>query len=427
MKYFKIILLILLVGVIASCSKDDVTTSTTILSIAPTSGPKNSTVVLTGTNFSANAADNIVTLNGKACSVTIATTTSLSIIIPPGAGSGTISLTVDGATVQSPSFEYILTASVTTLAGTTVGFTDGAGTVAQFRFPKGVAIDGSGNVYVADIINHRIRKVSPTGEVTTFAGSTSGFADGTGTSAQFSQPTGVAVDASGNVYITDSDNNRIRKITPAGVVTTLAGSTVGFADGTGNEAQFNNPSGVAVDASANLYVVDYLNHKIRKVSPTGVVTTLAGSTQGFADGTGTNAQFQFPTGIAIDASGNIYVADRLNHKIRKISATGVVTSLAGSTAGFADGTGASAQFNLPVSITVDAAGDMYVADEGNNKIRKVTATGVVTTLAGSVQGFADGIGAEAQFYYPSGVALDALGNMYVADYSNHKIRKIVLD
>jgi sugar lactone lactonase YvrE len=334
---------------------------------------------------------------------------------------------VDGATVQSPSFEYILTASVTTLAGTTVGFTDGAGTVAQFRFPKGVAIDGSGNVYVADIINHRIRKVSPTGEVTTFAGSTSGFADGTGTSAQFSQPTGVAVDASGNVYITDSDNNRIRKITPAGVVTTLAGSTVGFADGTGNEAQFNNPSGVAVDASANLYVVDYLNHKIRKVSPTGVVTTLAGSTQGFADGTGTNAQFQFPTGIAIDASGNIYVADRLNHKIRKISATGVVTSLAGSTAGFADGTGASAQFNLPVSITVDAAGDMYVADEGNNKIRKVTATGVVTTLAGSVQGFADGIGAEAQFYYPSGVALDALGNMYVADYSNHKIRKIVLD
>jgi sugar lactone lactonase YvrE len=296
---------------------------------------------------------------------------------------------------------------------------------AQFNDPKGVAVDASGNVYVADYANHRIRKVSPTGVVTTLAGSTQGFADGTGTSAKFSNPYGVAVDASGTVYVADSGNHRIRKVSPTGVVTTLAGFSWGFADGTGTSAQFTSPGGVAVDASGNIFVADRGNNRIRKVSPTGVVTTLAGSTQGFADGTGTSAQFSNPYGVAVDAGGNAYVADYANHRIRKVSPTGVVTTLAGSSANsYADGTGTSASFNYPFGVFVDASGNVYVADSANNRIRKVSPTGVVTTLAGGSGGFADGTGTSAKFSNPYGVAMDTSGNLYVADLSNNRIRKV---
>uniref|UniRef100_UPI003743F19A hypothetical protein n=1 Tax=Psychroflexus aurantiacus TaxID=2709310 RepID=UPI003743F19A len=233
------------------------------------------------------------------------------------------------------------------MAGSTSGFADGTGRSAQFSKPYGVAVDASGTVYVADYNNHRIRKTTPAGVVSTLAGSTQGFADGTGSSAQFSKPYGVAVDASGNVYVADFNNHRIRKTTPAGVVSTLAGSTSGFADGTGSSAQFSKPYGVAVDASGNVYVADFNNHRIRKTTPAGVVSTLAGSTQGFADGTGSSAQFNYPIGVAVDASGTVYVADANNHRIRKITPAGAVSTLAGSTYGFADGTGISAQFANP--------------------------------------------------------------------------------
>jgi sugar lactone lactonase YvrE len=318
---------------------------------------------------------------------------------------------------------------VTTLAGSVnYGYADGTGAAAQFNLPEGVAVDASGNVYVADTGNNCIRKVTAAGVVTTLAGSvTNGFADGTGAAAQFNSPSGVAVDASGNVYVADTYNNCIRKVTAAGVVTTLAGSVnYGYADGTGAAAQFSSPYGVAVDASGNVYVADSGNNCIRMVTAAGVVTTLAGSLYaGSADGTNAAARFNYPVGVAVDASGNVYVADFGNNCIRKVTAAGVVTTLAGSTEGYADGTGMAAQFNLPSGVAVDANGNVYVADYGNNCIRKVTATGVVTTLAGSVNyGYADGTGAAAMFYYPEGVAVDASGNVYVADTYNYYIRKV---
>ena len=265
---------------------------------------------------------------------------------------------------------------VTTLAGSGVaGYADGTGSAAQFNSPSGVAVDSAGTVYIADSYNNSIRKITPAGVVTTLAGSgTYGFADGTGTAARFDHPFGVAVDSSGTVYITDSYNNSIRKITPAGVVTTLAGSgAYGFTDGTGSAAQFNSPSGVAVDSSGTVYVADQFNHRIRKITPAGVVTTLAGSgTAGFADGTGSAAQFNYPTGVAVDSAGTVYVADVNNQRIRKITPAGVVTTLAGSgVGGFADGTGGAAQFNLPQGVAVDSSGAVYVGDTNNNRIRKI--------------------------------------------------------
>jgi len=315
---------------------------------------------------------------------------------------------------------------VTTLAGSTEeGYVDGTGSAAQFFDPFGIVIDASGNLYVADGWNHRIRKVTPEGEVTTLAGSTEGYADGTGSAAQFRNPYGIAIDASGNLYVADEGNNCIRKVTPYGKVTTLAGSTQGYADGKGSAAQFYSPGGIAIDASGNLYVADGWNHRIRKVTPEGEVTTLAGNTQGHADGKGDAAKFYFPYGIAINASGNLYVTDSRNNRIRKVTPKGEVSTLAGSSWGYADGKGSAARFRNPYGIAIDALGNLYVTDTYNYRIRKVTPDGVVTTLAGNgSRGYADGIGSDARFAIPTGIAIDASGSLYVADWGNNCIRKI---
>jgi sugar lactone lactonase YvrE len=325
------------------------------------------------------------------------------------------------------------TGVVTTLAGSGIpGSADGSGTSANFFYPQGVAVDGSGNVYVADTNSHLIRKITPTGVVTTLAGTegtNGGFVDGLGTSAQFTNPHSLAVDASGNIYVADTGNNCIRKITPTGVVTTLAGSGIaGFADGIGTSAQFKTPCGVAVDGSGNVYVADTNNHRIRKITPIGVVTTLAGTgapNGGYVDGPGTSAQFYSPHGLAVDATGNIYVADTYNNRIRKITTAGVVTTFAGSSGGYVEGTGTTAKFQYPYSIAIDALGNKYVADYDNDRIRKITTTGVVTTFAGyGTDGYVDGSGIYAQFYGPQGIAVDASGNVFVADTSSSRIRKI---
>jgi DNA-binding beta-propeller fold protein YncE len=325
---------------------------------------------------------------------------------------------------------------VTTLAGTagSFGSTDGTGSAASFRWPYGIAVDASGNAYVADTGNNTIRKITSAGMVTTLAGTAgrSGSTDGTGSAASFDDPEGIAVDASGNVYVADYGNDTIRKVTSAGVVTTLAGNagTQGSTDGTGSAASFDYPQGIAVDASGNIYVADSYNNAIRKITSAGVVTTLAGTAGvwGSTDGTGSAASFHLPQGIAVDASGNIYVADYGNDTIRKITSAGVVTTLAGTAGvwGSTDGTGPAASFAYPGGITVDASGNDYVADTWNDTIRKITSAGVVTTLAGTagIQGSTDGTGSAASFTYPQGIAVDARGDIYVADYGNDTIRKV---
>jgi hypothetical protein len=333
------------------------------------------------------------------------------------------------------------------------------------------SVDNAGHdyVYAADNGNNLIRKVTPAGIVSTPAGDTndlvnglpnSGYTNGTNGAAEFYYPTGVAVDGSGNVLVADSQNNLVRKVTPAGVVTTLAGDTndlvnglpnSGYADGANGAAKFNYPGRVAMDHSGNIYVADSGNNLIRKITPAGVVTTLAGDTNdlvnglpnsGYADGTGGAAQFSGPTGVAVDSAGNVYVADNANSLIRKVTPAGVVTTMAGDTNdlvnglpnyGYADGTNGAVMFNFPISVAVDGWGNIIVADSENSLIREITPAGVVSTLAGDAQdltngfvnyGYADGTGSTAQFNYPDGVAVDVFSNVYVADYLNNLIRKI---
>jgi sugar lactone lactonase YvrE len=248
--------------------------------------------------------------------------------------------------------------------------------------------------------------------VTTLAGSgIAGYADGTGLSAQFNNPQGIAVDASGKIYLADSYNNRIRTVTAAGVASTFAGNgTLGYAEGSALSAEFYGPNGMAVDASGNVYVADFGNNVIRKITAGGVVSTFAGNgTAGFVNGTSTSSEFNNPAGIAVDASGNIYVADYGNNSIRKITSAGVVTTLAGfKTGGYINATGTAAAFDNPTGVAVDATGNVYVADKGNAAIRKITSAGVVTTLAG-------GPTQPELVNYPAGIAIDKQGNIYIAD------------
>jgi len=327
---------------------------------------------------------------------------------------------------------------------TNSGSANGTNRSARFYWPMSIAMDSHSNLFVADYYNDTIRKLTPVGTnwvVTTIAGSvgSQGTNDGTGSAARFNYPSSVAVDSSDNVYVADYGNDTIRKLAPVGanwVVTTLAGSAknAGQADGTGSAARFFEPMGVAVDHAGNVYVADTFNDAIRKVTPAGVVTTLAGKreTTGFADGTGTNALFNNPVSVAVDSTGNVYVADSYNQAIRKVAPVGanwVVTTLAGDgqySAGHTDGTGTNAQFYGPIGLATDANGNVYVADSQNDTIRKVTPAGVVSTIAGSAEwaGSVDAVGSAARFDHPAGVAIDGAGNLYVADQYNQTIRKV---
>lgn len=340
------------------------------------------------------------------------------------------------------------------------------------RLPEAVALDAAGNVYVADD-SYAVRKITPKGEVSILAGSRtkSGYKDATGTSARFGTIGGVAVDAAGNVYVSDAGNGAVRKVTPKGVVSTLvkssklrgaAGLAVnssgtvyvaswnehliykisskgklsvfagrkgkpGKANGTGTKARFRNPVAVAVDASGNVFVSDQGNYAVRKITPAGVVTTLAGkrSEEGYVDAKGSKARFSNLGGLSVDSAGNILVADWYNNALRKITPAGVVTTLNRVVPGFADGKLDEALFVQPGAIAVGSNGSIYIADSGNDAIRVLAANGKVKTLAGPTRkGLVNDKGAKARFRFPTGVAATDKGVVYVADYGNRVIRKI---
>ena len=321
--------------------------------------------------------------------------------------------------------------SMTTFAGAANVITGADGTPGSFNNPYGVAIDAAKNIYVTDTVNNTVRKITPGRVVSTLAGTAGQFGttDATGSAARFNFPVGIAVDSSGNVFVADSKNFTIRKITPAGVVTTFAGAPfqLGLTDATGAAARFFLPFGLAIDSADNLYVADSGNHTIRKITPAGVVSTLAGTAgqSNFTNGTGAAARFASPFGVAADGGGNVYVADSGNHAIRKITAAGVVTTVAGTAfAGASDGAAAGARFNQPRGVAVDASGNLFVADYGNSTLRSITAGGVVSTIAGTagIFGEVNTVGAAARLYDPIGILVDGT-TIYVADSSNNLIRR----
>jgi len=319
--------------------------------------------------------------------------------------------------------------AVTTLAGSSQGLANDPGTAARFYNPSATAVDSSGIVYVADTENNCIRRITSAGLVTTFAGDgTPGAKDGSGSNAQFNSPSAITITSAGILFVSDAGNHRIRKITSTGIVSTFAGSTSGFQDGIGTNAQFDSPQGIVVDSLGNVFVADANNHRIRIITPSGQVSTFAGqAASGITNDSGASARFNTPTGLAIDSSGNLYVADKNNHRIRKVTPQASVSTLAGSTAGFTDNTGTAAQFSSPVGIAVDSTGTLYVADTGNHRIRTVSSSGVVTTFVGlSSSGNANGTPSQAQFSSPYSITVGTTGVFYVADYGNHRIRKIVV-
>ena len=338
----------------------------------------------------------------------------------------TITTYLSSLSSSSSSINVASAYNTTTFVGSgTGGYADGVGSSAKFSvvYLGGIALDAAGNLIVGDQMNHRVRKVTPAGVVTTLAGSGIGaggsgaYADGTGTSASFYYANGVTLDSAGNAYLCDGGNHRIRMITPGGSVTTFAGSgTAGWADGVGTTARFNFPDGITLDSSGNFYVGEETGSRVRKISPTGNVTTLAGSGVGaFADGVGTAAAFNIAASVALDAAGNVFVADFSNRRVRKISPGGVVTTLAGSgSASSADGLGTAASFNGPAGIALDSAGNAYVGDRDNFRVRLVRPSGMVTTLAGNgASGVTGGIGTAATFSKPTALTLDGAGNVYV--------------
>jgi hypothetical protein len=318
---------------------------------------------------------------------------------------------------------------VTTYAGSSKGFLDGNATTAKFNGLTSVVSDKDGIVFVVDNKNHSIRKITPDGIVTTIAGD--GFAgskDGIGNNANFNSPVGIALGKDGNLYVADNQNHSIRQITPDGIVSTFAGTGApGYKDGAAKEAQFKNPMGIAIAADGTIYISEYKNLRIRKISPVGTVSTLAGSGEiGKADGTGIAASFNGPTGLSVGPSGNIYVADESNHLIRKITPAGEVTTIAGSIKGFKDGKGPAAAFENPFSLVVDANENIFIADAYNHAIRAIDVSkDEVTTMAGgSFFGYKDADGEKALFSSPLGLTINPDGQLLIADTGNSVVRKI---
>jgi uncharacterized protein (TIGR03437 family) len=442
MKTIKVLIIVNLVlfsATFYSCKKDekkDEIIKPVVSAIQPMSGPKGTAVTITGSNFSSDITQVSVKVNGKSAQVSSVTPNVINIIIPPKAGTGTVVVYVNGESGNGPVFNFIYTVLVSAFCGNgTAGFMDGSAANAQFNSPRGLAVDAFDNLYVADELNHRIRRIATNGQVTTFTGNgISGFADGNPSTAKFNHPYDIVYDKIyGNYYVADKLNHCIRRISSLGNVTTSAGvaGTAGYVNGAGTSARLNNPTGVEVSGEApEIFIADAGNHAIRKLDEFNVLSTLAGTNSaGLTNGSGIDARFNAPYDIAKDsATGYLYVSETGNHDVRRISTSGQVTTFAGTgAAGFANGSGLFAQFNTPTALSV-YNGEIFLCDKNNNRIREINSVKEVSTIAGTGStGTLNGVGSTATFTSPSGIVRDSNGNYYIADTGNHLIRKIVVD
>jgi len=424
----KIALCLSVVFSLSSCSKSgsnpqpkDNGSTLSITSLDVNSGPYYTRVTITGTGFSATPSEDKVAFNGHPATLeAILSSTSIVADVPLAAGTGNVTITVNGKTATGPVFTYQTAEVVTYVAGgyNTFGSADGAGNKSSFNQPTGLASDASGNIYVADEGNNLIRKITPDGIVTTIAGTGhQGHQDGPALSASFSGPHALAVDASGIIYIADQFNSLIRKLTPDGQVSTLAGNILinQPVDGTGSSAGFGRPLGIVVDDSGNLFVADQGAGRIRKVTQAGVVTTVyAGNSIA-------------PYSLVLDKGGNIIITDETANNLAKITQSGVYSGFAGGSSiigGSTDGTGNAAGFYGPNGLAIDGNGNIYVLDRGNGLIRKVTPAAVVTTLGGRDAINQYGPLATISFMAIDGITIDPSGNIYII--ANNEIRKISL-
>lgn len=327
-----------------------------------------------------------------------------------------------------------------TYAGTGISGFSGDGnwtTAAKTSTPTGVTIDNSGNIYIADLGNKRIRKGNNSGIISTVAGDGtigSGGDGGSATSAQLNYPPSICVDASGNIYISDQANNRIRKVNTSGIISTIAGTGVAGFSGDGGlatSAQINYPYGITVDASGNIFFADFSNARVRKINTSGIITTIAGTgvTGNSGDGgPATSAQIWAPTGITVDALGNVYFTDQSNHLLKKINTSGIINTIAGTnTSGYTGdgGPATTAKLNFPRGVAIDGFGNIYIADRANHAIRKINTSGTISTIAGTGTGGFNGDGGNPTFtklFYPTDVTCDAAGNLYIADSWNNRVR-----
>jgi hypothetical protein len=432
--YIKFILPAAVLLAVCSCKKSDTAQTAVadpiITSFTPLQGLPGDTVVISGSNFGSTISGCSVSFNGTSAVVASVSGNQIKSVVPAGVTTGKISVNINGLVVVSTD-DFLRAAYISTLAGNgTPAYNDGIGTNASFQFLTDLVLDTLGNVYVADASNYRIRKITPQGVVTTIAGSgVSGAADGTGIAANFGTMLGIAIDKTNTfLYVADLGNHNIRKVSLTGTVTTLAGGGwYGFIDGPANVAKFHLPMGVAVDGANNVYVADAGNNSIRLISSAGVVSTVAGDgTAGFVNGTGSAARFNNPIKIKIKSTGELVVLDGGNHSVRIINAGGVVSTLSGTgIAGYANGASGTAQFNAPAGLCLDHFDNIYVGDQLNQRIRKISTSGVVSTVAGTgVSGYLDGSSLVAKFQNPCGLDINSSGVIYVADNQNHRIRSI---
>ncbi|MFH8751700.1 hypothetical protein ACH4GK_03830 [Streptomyces rimosus] len=351
-------------------------------------------------------------------------------------------MTAENSPGSGPQPSGLAQGDIATVAGNgQAGYVSDGGpaTLTQLNWPHGVALDKNGNLYIAERSNHRVRKVTPQGIITTVAGNgQAGYVSdgGPATATPLNGPSAVAVDEAGNLYIADIDNHRIRKVDPRGIITTVAGNGIaGYVSdgGPATATQINTPTGVAVDLQGNLYIGEWGNHRVRKVDTRGIITTVAGNGQaGYVSdgGPATATKLYRPAGLEADRNGNLYIADNGNHRIRKVDTRGIITTVAGNgTPGYVSdgGPATSTQINYPLDVCLDDAGSLYIADSLNQRVRKVAPDGSISTVAGNgTAGYVDdgGPAIATRLYQPRSIALDRAGNLYLADASNNRVRGV---